>query len=289
MKPVVAILGTGRMGSAAARRLARLGYPLVLWNRTREKAEALAGEVGGRVAGTPFDAVQEARFVLLFLADDDAIYQVMSGFHRMDGAIVVNHSTITPQTGRTLQRFVEGLGGCHVEAPIVAGPRALEEGRGILIVAGRPECIAQARGLLEDLAPTHIPVGADAAAADSLKLAYNALLITTVEAVAESLRLAEEYGVPVEAYKDLLSKTVFASIQEKYVDRMRGDPSGPASFTLTLAAKDLDYALRAAAPQRLPMPAVAGTLTSYRYAVRMGLGTADYTRVYHALKGKEDG
>jgi len=286
LKPAVAILGTGRMGSAAARRLARLGYPLILWNRTRSKAEELARELGARVAGTPFDAVQEARYVLIFLADDDAVYQVMSGFHRMDGAIVINHSTITPQTGRTLQRFVEGLGGCHVEAPIVAGPRALEEGRGILIIAGRPECTAQARGLLEDLAPEHIYVGTDAGAADALKLAYNSLLITTVEALAESLVLAEEYGVPVEAYKNLLSKTVFSAVQEKYVDRMRGDPSGPASFTLWLAAKDLDYALRAAAPGRLPLPAVSGALTSYRYASRLGLGGADYTRVYHALRKK---
>jgi len=281
---VVAVLGTGRMGSAIARRLARLGYVLVLWNRTREKAEELASEVGARAVDRPFDAVQEAQAVVLALADDDALYSVLSGFHRLDGALVVNTGTITPQTARRAASFVEGLGGCYVESPIVGGPRAVEAGEATGIVAGRRVCLAQARSLLSDLFKRVVHVGEDPGAAAALKLSFNSLLISTVEALAEALALAEAYGVEKGLLGEVLEGTVFREVANKYLDRVTGPVGGGASFTLDLALKDLEYAARAAYHAGVPVPGVRGSEEAYAFAVREGLGKEDYTRVYRALK-----
>ena len=280
----VAVLGVGRMGSAIARRLASSGYSIVLWNRTREKAEALAGELGAAVARDPFHAVQEAGYALLSLADDDAVYGVLSTMHRMDGAVIIDTSTITPQTARRARAFVEGLGGCYVEAPIVGGPRAVTEGKAIGIVAGRPYCVEAAQGILETLFSATIGVGEDPGAAAALKLSYNLLLISTVEALAESLALAESYGVDPARLRELLSHTVFQAVGEKYLDRMMREPDGSASFTLALAEKDLEYASRALYHAGVPGPGVEGARIAYSYARAMGLGGEDYTKVYHAMK-----
>ena len=280
----VAVLGVGRMGSAIARRLADKGYKVVLWNRTREKAEALAGEIGAAIARDPFHAVQEAGYAILSLADDDAVYGVLSVMHRMDGAVVIDTSTITPQTARKARAFVEGLGGCYVEAPIVGGPRAVAEGKAIGIVAGKPYCVEAARGILDSLFTMTIGVGEDPASAAALKLSYNLLLISTVEALAESMALAEAYGVDPARLGELLSQTVFKAVGKKYLDRMRREPDGRASFTLALAEKDLEYASRALYYAGIPGPGVEGSRIAYSFARSMGLESEDYTKVYHAIK-----
>ena len=278
----VAILGIGRMGSAAARRLAGLGYDLILWNRTREKAEALAKELGVSVARDPADATGRAEAALAFLADDEALMSVLALVPRSDGLLFVNMGTHTPRTVRHARNYVEGRGGCYVEAPVVAGPRVLASGKAIIIYAGRRLCAAQARSILGDLAEHLIYLGEDPGQAQALKLSYNSLLITTVSSIAQSLRLAEEYGVSKEVFKELLSKTVFAPLAEKYVDRRTRPPEEDASFTAELAGKDLQYAGTAGYDAGLPMPITYAALTLY-LSIPAGKRKTDYTRVYHFI------
>ncbi|MCE4628503.1 MAG: NAD(P)-dependent oxidoreductase [Desulfurococcales archaeon] len=279
----VAVLGTGRMGQAAARRLAALGFELVLWNRTLEKAEKLAEELGARTARSPGEAVQNVEAATLFLADDDALYSVLADIRRMDGLVVINMGTHTPRASRYARNYVESNGGCYVESPIVAGPRPLSEGRAVLIVACRRHCYAPARPVLEALGgEAIIYLGEDAPQAQALKLAFNSLLITTVTSLAESLKLAEAYGVSREVFKELLSHTVFRSVSEKYVDRMTRPPEEPASFTARLAAKDLEYAENAGYDAGVPLPLVMAALLSYM-KIPSEKRDADYTRIYHFL------
>ena len=279
-KPRVAILGTGRMGSAAARRLSALGFPLTLWNRTREKAQALAEEIGATVAGSPVEAVSQAEIAVAYLADDDALFSVLAGIRRMDGLVFVNMGTNTPRAVSNAKNYVTGNGGCYVEAPIVAGPRVLQKGEAVLIVAGEKTCIAQASPLLEGLSSHIVYVGEEPEKAQALKLSFNLLLITTVNSLSEALALAESYGIGKDVVKELLSHTVFRGISEKYVDRATSDPARPASFPLRLAAKDLYYAVSSAFDRGLPLEGVASVMEKYLRAVREGLGEADYTRIY---------
>ncbi len=281
----VAIIGTGRMGSAAAERLSSQEYDVIVWNRTREKAEKLASKINARVSTTPFEAVQEATYALLFLSDENAIFQVLSGFHRMDGAIIIDHATITPQASKRFEGFVKAMGGCYVEAPVLGGPSAVRNGKALFIAAGERVCLNSAKPLLTDLAGELIIVGHEPEIAAAIKLAFNSLLIGTIELLAESTVMVESYGVKADKFKEILSKTVFSAIANKYIDRMRKSPEEEASFALKLAMKDLEYALRAGYPQGIPQPAIAGALNMYRTAVRLGFSGSDYTRIYYAVKG----
>ena len=283
----VAILGTGRMGSAIARRLSSRGVSLVLWNRTRSRAESLARDIGADVADSVTRAVESVEIAIASLADDEALYYVVSQIGRVDGLIFVNTGTHTPAAAQRAREFLEQRGACYVESPIVGGPRTVESGRAVLILAGRRPCLALAEPILSWLAQKLVRVGDDPGRAQALKLAFNSLLITTVNALAESLALAEAYGIDPGVVKEFLGETVFSAIASKYIDRMRRSPEEPASFTLRLASKDLHYALEAAWRRGLPLHGVAGARERFLDAVLQGLGDADYTRVYWSLaRGK---
>ncbi len=101
----VALLGTGRMGSAMARSLARAGVSLVLWNRTPGPAEALAAELGASRASSPADAAARADVTLTMLADDAAVRAVFAGPDGLirgarAGSVLVDMSTVLPDTIR---------------------------------------------------------------------------------------------------------------------------------------------------------------------------------------------
>ncbi len=278
----IALLGVGLMGSAAAERLARSGFHVIVWNRTREKAEKLSDMLGVEVAKTPMNALSSADASIAFLSDDDALISVVSSIGRVDGLIFINSSTVTPRTSALAASYLESRGACYLDAPVVGGPGRVREGRLITLVAGRHSCISRVRGLLEALSEKIMVVGDKPGQASAVKLAYNALLITSIEVLSESILLVESHGVERKLFKDLLNSTVFAGLAQSYFDRAV-EPGGRVGFRLLLAAKDLEYAGRAAYDVGSPAPVVEAAASVYRIA-SIRCGEHDYAKIYRFLK-----
>ena len=143
--PVVGLAGIGRMGAAMARSIARAGRPLVLWNRSLDKAAALAAELAAagatvRVAATPALVAAQADIVLTMLADDAAVQEVYAGPDGLIGAaragqVLVDLSTITPATIRGLEAAVRARGAGLLDSP-VSGSTALAESGGLTLMVG---------------------------------------------------------------------------------------------------------------------------------------------------------
>ena len=111
----VGLVGTGRMGGSMARALGRAGFPLVVHNRTPERAQALADEVGARVAASPAETASIADVTITMLADDAAVEHVYAGPQGLieglrEGGVLVDMSTITPDTIRALEAPVTRRG-----------------------------------------------------------------------------------------------------------------------------------------------------------------------------------
>lgn len=279
----VAVIGLGLMGSAASRRLRDAGFELILWNRSFEKAEMLARELNATLAKSVAEAVERAEIALLFLADDEAAISVAMSIPRADGLVVSNFSTITPRTSIQLSEFLKTRGVCYLETPVIGGPGVIREGKAIVLLAGPRYCSRRARGVLEALASDIVEISEDVGKASALKLAFNLLLINTIASLAEALSLAEAYEVDRSIVVEVLSKSMFREIVERYYNRMVSEEA-PVGFKLSLAAKDLEYALRAGYEKRLPLPVTASTQQLYRLALRAGLGEADYTKIYKFIR-----
>ncbi|MCX8195659.1 MAG: NAD(P)-dependent oxidoreductase [Acidilobaceae archaeon] len=278
----MAVLGAGLMGSAAAYRAKAVGFDVILWNRSIEKAEKVAKELNIAASGSLAEAVSKAEVALAFLADDDALLHVASGLPRADGLIFANFSTVTPRASAAAAKVLEGRGICYIETPVVGGPRVLREGKAIALVAGPQRCFRAARSAIDALSSEVIFVSEEVGKASALKLAYNNLLISYVASLAESLALAESYGLSPQDFKGLLVKTAFKELAERYFDRLLEE--APPGFKLSLAAKDLEYFCIAASEKHVAVPVACSAAQLYKLAARAGLAEKDYTSIYKFLK-----
>ena len=236
----VAILGTGRMGGAMARRLHQQGFDLRLWNRTRKRAEQLGI---GEVFDTPAEASRAADVVISMLTDPPAVRQAYLG---PDGAleaegprIYVDSSTVDPKTHEALARVVEQRGSSLLEAPVLGSVPAVEAGKLLIMVGGEPAAFERLRAVLEALGDVRYvgPLGSAA----RLKLVANSMLGIISAAAGELYNAGLRAGLDRERVWEVLTRLA------PYLDARRaGYLEGrydPVMFRLADMVKDLDLAL----------------------------------------------
>ncbi len=278
----VAVLGVGTMGSAMASRLAGQGFEVYLWNRTREKAESLARSIGAQVHPSPWSAAERADAAIAFVSDDNALLGVVADMRRADGLLFIDSSTVTPVASRAASQHLSALGICYAEAPVIGGAGDIRQGKAIFLASGDRSCLRTASRVLS-AAGEMLEVGEEIGSAMALKLAYNAILISTVGVLGEALALAELYGVSPTLLHQVLGRTAFSEVANKYLPRIL-DPSAPVHFKLSLAAKDLEYAKRAAFDAGGSLPIVSAASSLFKQADFHGLGGLDYTKVSEFLR-----
>jgi len=184
----VAILGTGKMGGAMARRLKGAGHELTLWNRTSERAKALGI---GTVATTPAEAVASAEIVISMLTDAGAVRTAYLGEGGAAAAaqrqVFVEMSTAGPDVAKDIVPAIERAGAQFVEAPVMGSIPAVEAGTLVVLASGPEAAIEHARPVLEALGEVR-RVG-DLGSAARLKLVANSMT-AGVSALAAELQAA---------------------------------------------------------------------------------------------------
>jgi 3-hydroxyisobutyrate dehydrogenase-like beta-hydroxyacid dehydrogenase len=236
----VAVLGTGRMGSAIARRLAEKGVELVLWNRTRSRAENLGL---GPLAATPAEAVAKADFVITSLTGPDALRAIFAG---PNGAVASAHgqtfvemSTVGPAVLHELLPLVEKSGSILVDAPLIGAPPAIVNGGGVILAGGEHVDIARIRPVLKQLGELrHVgPFGSGA----RLKLIANSMLAALLLSAAELEAAGRATGLDPATTFDVLERFV-PSLGLRRAGFLE-DRHEPTLFALRDLQKDLDLAL----------------------------------------------
>jgi 3-hydroxyisobutyrate dehydrogenase-like beta-hydroxyacid dehydrogenase len=226
----VAILGTGHMGSAMARRLRAAGHAVTVWNRTAARAEPLA-EVGAAVAATADDAVREASVVITMLRDARAVSDALfdSGAVLAEGSTVVQMSTVGPDETRALAARVPS-GVTFVDAPVAGSVDAAAAGK-LTVFTGGP-VPPEAASVLGDLGTVRDcgPIGAGT----GTKLMVNTAMLSGLGALRDALAVGRALGV-----RDPL-EVLGAGPLQAIVGRAG---STTASFAVGLAAKDLRLAV----------------------------------------------
>jgi 3-hydroxyisobutyrate dehydrogenase/2-hydroxy-3-oxopropionate reductase len=287
----VAIVGTGRMGSAMARALARGGHDVVVQNRTRSSCEALAGEIRARVVDTPAEAAAAADVTITMVADDAAVRSVfggpdglVAGAHR--GGVLVDMSTVLPDTIQSVADDVRATGSGLLDAPVSGSVTLAESGSLTLMVGGEASDLERARPVLDSLAKTifHLgPLGAGA----GMKLAVNAVIFGLNGALAEGLVLAEAAGVDRRLAYDVIAAGAAGAPYVGYKRAQFVDPeSAPVAFTLALTEKDLGLITRTAQALGQPLPQTAVNLELIRAASTEGRAGRDFAAVADELRSR---
>ena len=285
----VAVVGIGRMGSAMARCLARAGLPLVVHNRTRDRAEALAAELGARVAATPAEAASGADVVLTMLADDAAVRSVYDGADGLlagagRGTVLADLSTVTPDTLRAFESAARSAGVGLLDAPVSGSVTTAESGQLTLMVGGATEDLARARPALEALAKAIVHVGPLGSGA-AMKLAVNTVIFGLNEALAEGLVLAEAAGIDRSVAYGVIAESAVGAPYVGYKRAAFLEPdSTPTAFALELAEKDLRLIETLAASLGVPMPQARTNLEVVRAASDALGNGADFASVAGYLR-----
>jgi 3-hydroxyisobutyrate dehydrogenase-like beta-hydroxyacid dehydrogenase len=240
---MLGFVGLGYMGARVAGRLLEAGYPIGVYNRTREKTQAVAAR-GAHVYESPQELARAAEVVLSMLADDAAVEQVMLGANGIvaaarPGTTIIDLSSVHPDTSRSLARAA-------------STPQA-EEGSLVVFVGGDSAVYEQCRPILDVIGNQVFYLGPNGSGA-TMKLVANSLLGAGMQALAEALVLGQRGGLDREVLVDVLEQTaVLAPGLKRKLENARAQQY-PVQFPARLMWKDLGNVLRLAEERAVPMP-----------------------------------
>ena len=280
--PVVALLGTGRMGGPMAANLARAGFDLRVWNRTASRAEALEAD-GAVVACSPAQAVWDAAVVITMLADGPATEQAASG---PDGLLTASSGTIWVQMGTVgiewtarLADLAAAAGVVFVDAPVSGSEGPARTGQLTILASGPDQVrdvLAPIFGVLGRATTWLGPAGRGTRA----KLVLNNWLADLTETTAETLSFARRLGLDPAQVVDLLQSTPLGApyAVQKARSMLAGDFS-PA-FALRNALKDAELAAQAAQASGATLTLTDALLPRWRETAASGHADDDLSAVY---------
>lgn len=236
----VAVLGTGKMGTAMAKRLANQGHQLRLWNRTRARAEAVGV---GEVADTPAEAVRDAEVVISMLTDATAVRAAYLGAGGAAeapsrGQIFADSSTTGGEPNSEIAGTLERAGAEFVEAPVLGSVGAIAAGMAVILAAGAEGAVQRARPVLASFGEVR-RIG-DLGSAAALKLIANTMLAGVYAITSELMAAGVGDGLPVEETFFVLNRVAPLLTQRKagFVDHRYE----PVTFAMRDILKDLELA-----------------------------------------------
>jgi 3-hydroxyisobutyrate dehydrogenase len=279
----VAVLGTGIMGAPIARNLRAAGFSVSAWNRTPEKAEALADD-GIEPSDAIADAAKGADAVLTMLADGDAVEAVAGeALDAMDGAVLVQTSTIGPEATARLAERAAAAGVPFVDAPVLGTKAPAEQGNLIVLASGPEDVRERVDPLFDAIGAKTLWLG-DTGAGSRLKLVINTWLLALTEGLAEAIALAEALDVDPQTFLDAIDGGPMGAPYANMKGKLMMERDFPPSFPLELALKDARLALAAAEQQGLRLGALAAIAEQMERAVEAGHGKDDMAATIHASR-----
>ena len=280
----IGVLGLGNMGSRIARRYLDAGHDVVVWNRTRAKADPLSDD-GARVAATPADVAGNVEVAITMLADPGALLDVVEGpdglARSANPLTLLEMSTVGPETieglAKTLPPNVEVL-----DTPVLGSTSEVEQGRLLVFAGGPDDAVARVTPLLEELGRVlHVGALSSGAAA---KLVANSALLAALTAVGEAVALGRRLGLDDDAVFEVLGATPLAAQAERRRSSIENGDF-PLRFALALAHKDADLIIDAARGQGLDMRVANAAREWFIEAEEAGLAESDYSAVLsHILR-----
>ena len=275
----VACIGLGRMGSGIARNILNAGFPLSVYNRTREKMRPLV-EAGAKAASTPREAAAAADIVVTSLMDDASVLGAATGDTGIlagmrPGAIHIGTTTISPSLSTRLAELHAAQGSYYIAGPVAGRPDAAAAGKLFTFVAGKAECLERCRPVMTAYADRIIPMGEDPAIAMSMKLVGNFMVAGLIELIGEAYVFAERRGVAPSMLTAMFKQ--FMPAASEYVDRIGNRDFARAGFTLDGGTKDIMLILQAAAEVHAPLSYASVVRDKCLAAQARGLGELDWS------------
>jgi 2-hydroxy-3-oxopropionate reductase len=270
------------MGKPMGRNLLKAGFSLVVWNRTRSKAEDLIRE-GAKLAASPREAAAQADVLVTIVSDPPALEEVvfgpdgaLEGFRR--GSVFVDSSTISPDLARREAAACAERGVDFLDAPVTGGTWGAEKGELVFMVGGKAEVFERTKPVFEAMGKRFFLLGPNGSG-QIVKLAMNLILALEVQALAEAMALVRTAGIKGERLSEVLQSSMGRSALMDVKAPLILKNEYPASFPLRLMHKDVRLALELAREQGIELPAGAAAFATYSAVKDAAKDDPDYAAV----------
>jgi len=262
---MIAFLGTGLLGANFVRAFRRRDEAVQVWNRTPDKARALADEVGAKAFDNPVDAVRGAQRVHIAVSDDAAVdgllEQARPGL--TGDAVIVDHTTTAPAPTAARVRRWSDAGIRFQHAPVFMGPNEALKGTGTMLASGDRGVFDSVAPALEQMTGTLAYLGTDPARAAAVKLMGNLFLMAVTAGIADMFALGKALGVPPDESTRIFEWFNLATMAPGRAARMRKAEFSRPSWTLAMARKDARLMIESAAANQAQLaviPAIAAEM-----------------------------
>ncbi|MEU5366204.1 NAD(P)-dependent oxidoreductase [Streptomyces sp. NPDC005925] len=282
----VSVLGTGIMGAAMARNIARAGHTVRVWNRTRAKADPLTAD-GAHVTGTPAEAVQDADVVLTVLYDGPAALEVMreAAPALRPGTAWLQSTTAGLDDVATLAGFAADHELVFYDAPVLGTRQPAEAGQLTVLAAGPAAHRQKVAPVLDAVGARTVWTGEDgtAGSATRLKLVANTWVLAVTVAAGEVLALAKALGVTPDSFFDLIEGgTLDMGYLRAKSALVLEDRLSPPQFAVRTAAKDARLIVRAGADHGIRLDVATASAERLERAAGQGHADEDMVAAYFA-------
>jgi len=287
----IGFIGLGIMGSRMAANLQKKGYQLVVYNRTKQKADPLITN-GAIWAPTPAEVAKQVTIIFTMLAKPDAVAETAllgkNGFlsHLASNSLWIDCSTVNPSFSRLMADEAKQRKIRFIDAPVGGSKGPAEQGQLLFFVGGEKRDVDEAKPLLDAIGKTVYHVGGHGMGT-SLKMVNNLILAQAMVAFSEALVLGESLGISKQTlFNTLLSSPVvapFLAFKRQKIEEGKFD----AEFPLQWMHKDMQLAADTAYEIGVAMPAANVTKEIYALAMRNGLGEQDFSVVYKLLHDRK--
>jgi 3-hydroxyisobutyrate dehydrogenase-like beta-hydroxyacid dehydrogenase len=288
----VGFIGLGIMGSRQAANLARAGFELTVYNRTRERADAWAAEHGGHVAATPRELAERSDVVVTMVVDGSQVEAILLGEDgalagARPGALFIDMTTTAPADARRLGATLRERGHGFVDAPVTGSAPKAEDGTLTIMVGGEDADVARAMPMFQAMGELIVHVG-PGGHGQQVKVISNAVAAVNAATLAQALAVGRREGLNLEAMLEIMGAGAANSQMLQLKGRPMLERNFEPLFKLEHMLKDVVFCLEEAraAGAAFPFAALAGEL--YSAGAGRGLGERDFAAVIEVAESLND-
>ncbi|HEY6141890.1 MAG TPA: NAD(P)-dependent oxidoreductase [Flavobacterium sp.] len=281
-KQKIGWIGLGNMGNPMVKNLLKANYEVTVYNRTKEKEQELI-HLGATSAASPQELIEKCDIVFTMLTNDEAVKDVFQNETGLlskpqAGKLIINMSTISPETSRYLGEISSKHKIGFLEAPVSGSVKPAQDGTLVILVGGNAENYEKAKPLFDVLGKSSLLLG-EVGVGSSAKLAINYFLGLNIQGLAETVLFAEKNGVSRENMLSIVNQGACGNGITNIKTASLLANQYPAAFALKHLHKDLNLAKN----EGLDSPLFHPLLDSFQKAQNNGLGEEDVMAIIKSL------
>jgi 3-hydroxyisobutyrate dehydrogenase len=286
----VGFIGLGAMGAHMSRNLHRSGQLVGVWNRSSEKAQSLAAELGMDAPASPAELAASVEAVVICVSADQDVLDVVTALAPglKPGTLVIDCSTVSSETARKCAELLRPLRADFLDCPVSGGVEGARDATLAIMVGGSAEAFERARPVLQAMGKTITHFG-QTGSGQAAKATNQIMCAGIIEAVSEAMAFAKAQSLPLDRVVETLGKGAGSSwyFVHRAPNMVRG--TYPAGFRVRLHAKDLAICRDMAAHFGVTLPVVERMLDEYAELVARGYGDEDISATYRLKSELFDG